>query len=116
MRFSLNNMLFFGAVITVIAIGLGLYWSGHSPAEKWLYYFEKPGAEYAQVLLTDSNPPDPPKILQQNKITVYESYVTYSPKQKASIIVAYTKDDKPPPSEGNSWTHVSGTWYVLETE
>ena len=70
MRFSLNNMLFFGAVITVIAIGLGLYWSGHSPAEKWLYYFEKPGAEYAQVLLTNPKPPDPPKILQQNKINL----------------------------------------------
>ena len=114
MRFSLNNMLFFGAVITVIAIGLGLYWSGHSPAEKWLYYFEKPGAEYAQVLLTNPKPPDPPKILQQNKITVHEKYVTYSPKQKLSIVVAYAKDS--PPTDGESWQHVKGPWYVLEIE
>jgi hypothetical protein len=116
MRVSLNNILFFGAVIAVIAIGLSTYWSSFSPAEKWLYYFEKPGAEYAEALLTSESPPDPPKILTKNKITTHENYVIYSPKQQTSIVVAYSKNTPPPAGEGESWLHVKGPWYVLENQ
>ncbi len=109
-------MLFFGAAIIVIAVGLSTYWSSFSPAEKWLYYFEKPGAEYAEALLTSENPPDPPKILTRNNITIHENHVLYSPKQETSIVVAYSKNTLPPEAAIGHWKHVKGPWYVLENE
>ncbi len=115
-----NRLLLFLTALIAVFLLLQNCWQSKSASDKWLYLFEDSARDYAGQVLgvgRGTNVPIPER-LAGTAITVYDTYVTFSPKSGPPLVLAFSPDAKPPAPDdpvhaGQDWIPLGDAWYRL---
>lgn len=108
------RVLFFLSFVLMAGLLLQQCWQSRTASEKWLYFFGEQARGYADNVLgpgrgTDIPVPDE---LSGSDIKIFDSFVTFSPKQDASLILAFSPGGPPAGEVVGSWFAIGDGWYV----
>ena len=116
MKMTLKRVLIFLSLVLMFGLMLQQCWQSKTASEKWLYFFEGTARDYAGEVLGPGRGTDVPipSELSSNSIEVYESFVTFSPKQDPALVLAFSPGGEPAEGDATrSWSSIGDGWYVL---
>lgn len=116
MKMTAKRILLFLSFLLMVGLMLQQCWQSKTASEKWLYFFKEPARDYAGNVLGAGRGADVPipDELSGTTIEVYESFVTFSPKQDVSLVLAFSPAGKPVDGDATkSWSPLGDGWYVL---
>ena len=116
MKMTLKRVLIFLSLVLMAGLMLQQCWQSRTASEKWLYFFEGAARDFAGEVLGPGRGTDVPipEELSNNYIEVYEGFVTFSPRQDPTLVMAFSPGGEP--AEENttrSWASIGDGWYVL---
>ena len=116
MKMTLKRVLIFLSLVLMAGLMLQQCWQSRTASEKWLYFFEAAARDFAGEVLGPGRGTDVPipEELSNNYIEVYEGFVTFSPRQDPTLVMAFSPGGEP--AEENttrSWASIGDGWYVL---
>ena len=113
---TLKRVLIFLSLMLMVGLMLQQCWQSKTTSEKWLYFFEDVARDYAGEVLGPGRGTDLPipEELSGTLIEVYESFVTFSPEQDPSLVLAFSPGGEPAENDATrSWSPLGDGWYVL---
>lgn len=114
MRMTVKRVLLFLSFVVMVGLGLQQCWQSKTASEKWLYFFGESARDYAGTVLgpgRGTQVPVPDE-LSGSQVEIYDSFVTFSPKQDPSLVLAFSPSAPPAGEGGDTWSHIGDSWYV----
>ena len=114
MKMTAVRVLFFFSFVLLVGLLLQQCWQSKTDGEKWLYFFGESAREYADNVLGPGRSTDVlvPEELSGSSIEVFETFVTFSPKQDPGLVLAFSPGGPPTADPVDPWVDIGDGWYV----